>query len=104
VSDLFELSFRWQDGAVQVIIYALVIYLGLVIISKITDKREKRGLDQEMTNEDTIISCLSNDLFVEPNLIVEEIMTASNLKASLRLAVEDFANYPMLLEKLASKF
>ena len=25
---------------VQVIIYALVIYLGLVIISKITDKRE----------------------------------------------------------------
>ena len=57
-----------------------------------------------MTNEDTIISCLSNDLFVEPNLIVEEIMTASNLKASLRIAVEDFANYPMLLEKLASKF
>ena len=55
-------------------------------------------------SEDTIISCLSNDLFVEPNLIVEEIMTASNLKASLRLAVEDFANYPMLLEKLASKF
>ena len=61
----------------------------------------KRG--REMS-EDTIISCLSNDLFVEPNLIVEEIMTASNLKASLRLAVEDFANYPMLLEKLASKF
>ncbi len=30
----------WQDGAVQVIIYALVIYLGLVIISKISDKRE----------------------------------------------------------------
>ena len=55
-------------------------------------------------SEDTIISCLSNDLFVEPNLIVEEIMTASNLKASFRLAVEDFANYPMLLEKLASKF
>ena len=40
MNDLFELSFRWQDGAVQVIIYALVIYLGLVIISKITDKRE----------------------------------------------------------------
>lgn len=62
--------------------------------------KEREG---EMS-EDTIISCLSNDLFVEPNLIVEEIMTASNLKASLRLAVEDFANYPMLLEKLASKF
>ena len=43
VSDIFELSFRWQDGAVQVIIYALVIYLGLVIISKITDKREREG-------------------------------------------------------------
>jgi hypothetical protein len=27
----------------QVIIYALVIYLGLVIISKITDKREREG-------------------------------------------------------------
>ena len=40
VRDLFELSFRWQDGAVQVIIYALVIYLGLVVISKITDKRK----------------------------------------------------------------
>jgi hypothetical protein len=40
MGDIFELSFRWQDGAVQVIIYALVIYLGLVAISKITDKRE----------------------------------------------------------------
>ena len=27
----------------QVLIYALVIYLGLVIISKITDKREREG-------------------------------------------------------------
>ncbi len=43
MSDIFELSFRWQDGAVQVLIYALVIYLGLVIISKITDKREREG-------------------------------------------------------------
>jgi hypothetical protein len=43
VSDLFELSFRWQDGFIQVLIYALVIYLGLVIISKITDKREREG-------------------------------------------------------------
>jgi hypothetical protein len=41
VREIFELSFRWQDGAVQVIIYALVIYLGLVIISKITDKRKR---------------------------------------------------------------
>ena len=28
---------------VQVIIYALVIYLGLVIISKISDNREREG-------------------------------------------------------------
>ena len=28
---------------IQVIIYALVIYLGLVILSKITDKREREG-------------------------------------------------------------
>jgi len=27
----------------QVLIYALVIWLGLVIISKITDKREREG-------------------------------------------------------------
>ena len=52
MSDIFELSFRWQDGAVQVIIYALVIYLGLVIISKITDKRE-RG--QEMKHYHYIV-------------------------------------------------
>ncbi len=31
---------------IQVIIYALVIYLGLVIISKITDKREREGEDE----------------------------------------------------------
>jgi len=42
VSDLFELSFRWQDGAVQVIIYAIVIYLGLVIATSLTDKRERK--------------------------------------------------------------
>jgi hypothetical protein len=41
MGDLFELSFRWQDGAAQVIIYALVIYLGLVVISKISDKRKR---------------------------------------------------------------
>ncbi len=29
----------------QVIIYALVIYLGLVILSKITDKREREGVN-----------------------------------------------------------
>jgi hypothetical protein len=43
VRDIFELSFRWQDGFIQVLIYALVIYLGLVILSKITDKREREG-------------------------------------------------------------
>jgi hypothetical protein len=42
VSDIFELSFRWQDGLVQVLIYALVIYLGLVILSKINIK-EREG-------------------------------------------------------------
>ncbi len=42
MSDIFELSFRWQDGLVQVLIYALVIYLGLVIISKITANTNER--------------------------------------------------------------
>jgi hypothetical protein len=56
VSDIFELSFRWQDGAVQVIIYALVIYLGLVIISKITDKREGK---REVATRERDSACLS---------------------------------------------
>jgi hypothetical protein len=30
-------------AAIQVIFYALAIWLGLVIISKITDKREREG-------------------------------------------------------------
>ena len=43
MSDIFELSFRWQDGAVQVLIYCAIITGGLYLLSKITDKREREG-------------------------------------------------------------
>jgi hypothetical protein len=51
VSDLFELSFRWQDGLVQVLIYCAIITGGLVIISKITDKREREGDNEYKPNK-----------------------------------------------------
>ena len=35
---MFEVSLRWQDGAVQVLIYALLITAGLWILSKIETK------------------------------------------------------------------
>ena len=37
---MFEVSLRWQDGAIQVLIYALVITAGLWILSKIETKGE----------------------------------------------------------------
>ena len=40
---MFEVSLRWQDGAVQVLIYALVITAGLWILSKI----EMKGKEDE---------------------------------------------------------
>ena len=41
MSDLFEISLRWQDGAVQVLIYALAITGGLWILSKVEMKGEE---------------------------------------------------------------
>ncbi len=35
---MFEVSLRWQDGAVQVLTYALLITAGLWILSKIEMK------------------------------------------------------------------
>ena len=40
---MFEISLRWQDGAIQVLIYALIITGGLWILSKI----EMKGKDNE---------------------------------------------------------
>jgi hypothetical protein len=57
-----------------------------------------------MTNQDTILSCLSGDLFVEPNLIIDEVMTASHLKALFRSTMKDFTNYPRLRDTLAELF
>jgi hypothetical protein len=57
-----------------------------------------------MTSQNAILSSLSGDLFVEPDLIMEEVMTASSLKALFRATLEDFANYPKLRDALAEKF
>ena len=35
MSDLFEISLRWQDGAVQVLIISGALLIGLWIMSKI---------------------------------------------------------------------
>ena len=40
---MFEVSLRWQDGAVQVLVYALLITAGLWVMSKI----ETKGKDNE---------------------------------------------------------
>ena len=40
---MFEVSLRWQDGAVKVLVYALLITAGLWVMSKI----ETKGKDNE---------------------------------------------------------
>jgi hypothetical protein len=57
-----------------------------------------------MTSQNAILSCLAGDLFVEPNLIIEEVMTTSSLKALFRATMEDFSNYPTLRDRLAELF
>jgi len=42
MSDIFELSFRWQDGFIQVLIYCAIIIGGLYLLSKINIK-EREG-------------------------------------------------------------
>ena len=42
MSDIFELSFRWQDGFIQVLIYCAIITGGLYLLSKIQIK-EREG-------------------------------------------------------------
>lgn len=51
-----------------------------------------------------ILSRLAGDLYVEPNLIMEEIMTASSLKALFRSTMEDQENYPKLRDRIAELF
>lgn len=57
-----------------------------------------------MKTQEIIINQLSADLFVEHSLIVEEILTASSLKALFRATAENWENYPRLREALAGKF
>jgi hypothetical protein len=78
VRDIFELSFRWQDGFIQVLIYALVIYLGLVIISKITDKREREGKKMSKYQITVVID--------EPILSIDEIEADAHIENTLQWA------------------
>lgn len=64
-------------------------------------RREGGGV---MRLENIILIRLAGDLYVEPNLIMEEIMTASSLKALFRSAMEDEENYPKLRDKVAELF
>ena len=50
MSDIFELSFRWQDGAVQVLIYCAIISAGLYLLSKIQIK-EREGDNEYKPNK-----------------------------------------------------
>ena len=57
-----------------------------------------------MNTQSLILSRLAGDLYVEPNLIMEEIMTASSLKALFRSAMESEENYPKLRDRIAELF
>jgi len=57
-----------------------------------------------MNSQNLILSRLAGELCVDPSLIIEEVMTASYLKALFRSAMESEENYPQLREKLAELF
>ena len=50
MSDIFELSFRWQDGLVQVLIYCAIITGGLYLLSKI-NINEREGDNEYKPNK-----------------------------------------------------
>jgi hypothetical protein len=41
MGDIFELSFRWQDGFIQFLIYCAIISAGLYLLSKIEIKERE---------------------------------------------------------------
>lgn len=57
-----------------------------------------------MNTQNLILSRLAGELYVDSNLIMEEIMTASSLKALLRSAMESEENYPKLRDRIAELF
>ena len=56
------------------------------------------------TTAEELIQCLSDDLCVEHNLIIEEIKKSSSLKGYFLDVVEDFSEYETLRDVLAEKF
>lgn len=57
-----------------------------------------------MNTINMILSRLSGELDVDSHLILDEIMSASHLKAALRATMRDLSNYPELREKIAEVF
>ena len=53
------------------------------------------------TSPQNVISCLAGDLLADENLIIETIKE-NELVGDFRDAVEDFTEYPTLLEKVTA--
>lgn len=51
-----------------------------------------------------VIQCLSDDLSVEHNLIIDEIKSSPEMRAIFRDVVEDFSEYETLRDSLADRF
>jgi len=56
------------------------------------------------TSPANVISCLSGDLLVDHYLIIEAIKEDDELRGIFRDTVEDFTEYPALLEALEGAF
>ena len=51
-----------------------------------------------------VIQCLSDDLLVEHNLIIDEIKSSEEIRNIFRDVVEDFSEYETLRDVLADRF
>jgi hypothetical protein len=56
------------------------------------------------TSSQNVISCLAGDLLVEENLIIEAIREDESILGIFRDTVEDFTEYPALVESLEGAF
>jgi len=56
------------------------------------------------TSPANVISCLSGDLLVDHYLLIEAIKEDENILGIFRDTVEDFTEYPALLEALEGAF
>jgi hypothetical protein len=56
------------------------------------------------TSPQNVISCLAGDLLVDGNLIIEAIREDEEILGIFRDAVEDFTEYPALVQVLGRVF